>query len=344
MRGQQMKSKMKSNEMLLIIRQNLISIFKRYESLIVPIVRFIISFSALRMLKEATSYHGVLSGTLVLIGLALIGSFASAEWIIVWTIFLVTFFTFPLNPILALILFGIMCIIYILYARLFPKESIWILVTLVAFSIKLELLIPIVAALLSTYVSVMAIIIGTILWYVVPGLISVLPNAVEKNEMIDMMNQLMIIDYKNLLIDPRMMSIVVIFFIVFSAIFIIRKQSIDYGPYIAIGVGAVMNILGFGLAIIFFGGIGVNMIKVVLETLFFSGVAVIIQFLSIVLDYQRAETVNFEDDDNYYYVKIVPKIHLTHKHTTIKKVYTDLSEANHFNRIMMEDDDISRGL
>lgn len=340
MRGQQMKS----NEALLAIRQNLVSIFKRYESIIIPILRFIISFSALRMLKEATSYSGALSGTLVLIGFALIGSFASAEWIIILTIFLATFFMIPSAPILAIMLFGILCMIYILYARLFPKESIWIIVTLIAFSIKLEMLIPIIAALFGTYISILAIIIGVILWYTIPGLRGIMPNAVlEKDQMGDTINQLMSINYKSLLMNPNMMSIIVIFFIVFSAIYIIRKQSIDYGPYIAIGVGAVMNILGFGLATIFFGGIGVNMIKVILETLLLSGAAIIMQFLSIVLDYQRAEMVSFEDDDNYYYVKIVPKIHLMRKHKTVKKVYTNLSQTSDFNRMSLEDDDISGG-
>lgn len=340
-----MKSQMKSNEALLIIRQNLISAFKQYEGIIIPLLRFIVSFSALRMLKEATGYNGVLSGILVLIGLAIIGSFASAEWIIIWTIFLTTLFVFPMEPVLAIMLLGIMCMIYILYARLFPKESIWIMITLIAFSIKMELLIPIVAALFGTYISILAIIIGVILWYAIPSLRGVMPTtAIDKSQITDIINELMAINYKTLLLDPKMMSIIVIFFIVFSAIYIIRKQSIDYGPYIAIAVGAVMNILGFGFAIIFFGGMGVKIIDVILQTLVFSGVAVVMQFLSIVLDYQRAETVSFEDDDNFYYVKIVPKIHLNYKHKPIKKVYTNLSQTNDFKRLFMEDDDISRGI
>jgi len=334
---------MKSNEMLLTIRQNLISIFKQYESIIIPVLRFIISFSALRMLREAANYSGVLSGTLVLIGLALIGSFASAEWIIVWTIFLVTVFVFPLNPILAIMLFGMMCMIYILYARLFPKESIWIIVMLIAFSIKLELIIPIAAALFGTYSSVLAIIIGVILWYTIPSLRGVIPDTtIDKGKIIDIISELSSINYKALLIEPNMLSIIVIFFIVFSTIYIIRKQSIDYGPYIAIGVGAVMNLLGFGFAIIIFNGISVNMIEIILETLLFSGIAVVMQFLSIALDYQRAESVSFEDDDNYYYVKIVPKIHLKYKRTPIKKVYTNLSQTNDFKHMFMDDDNSSK--
>lgn len=336
---------MKPNEALLIIRQNLVSVFKRYESILIPILRFIITFSALRMLKGATSYNGVLSGILVLIGLAFIGSFAPAEWMIIGSIFLTTFFVFSSNPVLAILLFGILCMVYILYARLFPKESLWIIVILIAFNIKLEMMIPIIAALFGTYISILAIMIGVVLWYILPGLRGVLSNTVmEKEHMIDTINYLMSINYKKLLLNPNMLSVLIIFFIVFSVIYIIRKQPIDYGAYMAIAVGAVMNILGFGLAIIFFGGNGMNMLQIILETLLFSGGAVVMQFLSIVLDYQRAETVSFEDNDNYYYVKIIPKIHLIHKNKAIKKVYTNLSQTSDAMHMRMDKDEISREL
>lgn len=336
---------MKSNEALLIIRQNLISGFKKYEGMLIPVLRFMVTFSALRMLKEATNYNGVLSGVLVLMGFALIGSFASAEWMILGAIFLTTFFVFSSNPILGFLLFGVLCIIYILYARLFPKESLWIIITLIAFTIKLEMVVPIMAGLFGSYISIVAIIIGVILWYTLPGLRGVLPsNMLEKDHIVDTFNQLMSINYKKLFLNPNMMSMLIIFFIVFSAIYIIKKQPIDYGAYIAIAVGAVMNILGFGLAIIFFGGDGMNILQILLETLIFSGIAGIMQFLSIVLDYQRAETVSFEDDDNYYYVKIVPKIHLTHKNKAIKKVYTNLSQSSDLNSMRIEEDQISTEL
>lgn len=336
---------MKPNEALLIIRQNLVSGFKRYESILIPILRFMVVFSALRMLKEATSYNGILSGSLVLVGFALIGSFASAEWMILWAIFLATFFMFSSNPIMALFLFAILCGIYILYARLFPKESLWIMIMLIAFSIKLEIMVPIIAALFGSYISILAIMIGVILWYTLPALRGVLPSAViEKDYMIDTINHLMSINYKKLLLDPNMMSMLIIFFIVFSVIYVIKKQPIDYGPYIAIAIGAVMNLLGFGLTMIFFGGNGMNMLQILLETLLFSGVAGVMQFLSIILDYQRAETVSFEDDENYYYVKIVPKIHLTHKNKAIKKVYTNLSQTSDLTYVGMDRDEISREL
>lgn len=336
---------MKSNEALLTIRQNLINAFKQYEAILIPILRFVLSLSALYLLKSVTNYTGVLSGIIVLIGFALIGTFASADCIVVLSILLTTLFVGAFNPAFALVLFGILSLVYLLYAKLFPKESLLIIVMLVAFFMKLELLVPIVAALFGTYISIVAIIIGVMIWFTIPAIQNILPAAtLSKDEILDTLSGLMSIEYKEFLVNPEMMVTVVVFFIVFSSIYLIRKQSIDYGPYIAIGVGAVMNILGFGLSIIILNNVEVNILLVVLKTIGFSLIAAVLQFLSAVLDYQRSETVNFEDDDNYYFVKIVPKIQLTRKHKVIKHIYTDVSQNNEFNGMRMEDDDINLSL
>lgn len=335
---------MKYNEVLLTVRQNLISAFKRYEYLIVPFLRFILSFSALRMLKSATSYEGVLGGVISLLGISLIGAFTSAECIEVCTIFIVCIFVASYNPILAILLFLGLCGIYILFGRFFPKESILIFVTLIAFSIKMELAVPILAALIGSYACVIAILIGIALWYILPEISVILAGAsLEKDQLIDTLTKLLSIDYKGLFTNQTMMIMMIVFFTVFTAIYIIRKQAIDYGPYIAIGVGAVMGIIGFCMATIFFVDTDIHLIKVVVETILFSLAAVVVQFLSVVLDYQRAEVVSFEDDDNLYYVKIVPKIHMNFKHKKVKKVYTGASQNSHFDRSIMNDDDFTSG-
>lgn len=336
---------MKSNEAVLTLRQNIINTFKQYEYILLPVLRFILSFTALKMLRDVTGYTGVLSGVLVLIGVALIGAFASADWIIILTILLSTVFIASSNLIFGLMVFTAMCIIYFLFARLFPRESILIIAVLIAFNMHIEMAVPIIAALFTGYISVVAIIIGTILWFTIPSLKAFLPAAaLKKDEILSTVTALMTIDYKELLIEPEMMISIVIFFIVFTTIYLIRKQSIDYAPYIAIGVGAVMNILGFGLAMIFFNGVEFSLILVILQSVFWGVLAVILQFLSIALDYQRAETVNFEDDDNYYYVKVIPKIQLTHKHKTVKKVYTDLTQTGEIEAVATEEEVIKSDL
>ncbi|MBP3888132.1 MAG: hypothetical protein J6F30_10920 [Cellulosilyticum sp.] len=336
---------MKSSEMLLVMRQNLISALKKGEVILLPILKFVMTFIAFNMLKSATGYDGPLSNIIVMIGTSVIGAFASAHCIEVCSILLVVVFLLPANPIMAIVMFIALVLIYILYGRLFPEESLLIIVTMIAFSIHLELLVPIIAAIFTSYASIIAIVLGVMIWFLLPGLREVLPNiGMNKSEILDAVEQLLTIDLSGIVFNQVMLIVMVVFFIVFSTIFLIRKLPMDYGPYIAIGIGAVMNILGFGLATIFFLDIEINLFAIVLETIVFSIIGVIAQFLSNVLDYQRAETVNFEDDDNYYYVRIVPKIKVNFKENKVKKVYTDPSQTNTGFNLHKEDDGFHSGL
>ena len=336
---------MKSNEALLSMRQNIISEFKKYEYIILPFMKFILIFSAIHMLITATNYTGALSGVIAVMFLALIGTFVSAQWILIGSILLTTLFILPANPIFAILMFILLTILYLAFMRLFPKEGLLTLVTLMAFAINVPLILPIIVALLGGYICIVMMIIGVIVWFMVPELTAVIQTTtLNKSEIVDLATSVSKTDFNALLMDEKMLSVVVVFFIVFSVVYIIRKQSIDYAPYIAIGVGMVVNILGFGLAILFFDDIGMKMGSIILWTVIGGIVAVVIQFFSVALDYQRSEVVQFEDDDNYYYVKVVPKINVKVKHTTVKHVYTNNKGPKDFNSRIMESYNEDKGI
>ena len=336
---------MKSNEALLSMRQNMISEFKKYEYIILPFMKFILIFSAIHMLITATNYTGALSGVIAVMFLALIGTFVSAQWILIGSILLTTLFILPANPIFAILMFILLTILYLAFMRLFPKEGLLTLVTLMAFAINVPLILPIIVALLGGYICIVMMIIGVIVWFMVPELTAVIQTTtLNKSEIVDLATSVSKTDFNALLMDEKMLSVVVVFFIVFSVVYIIRKQSIDYAPYIAIGVGMVVNILGFGLAILFFDDIGMKMGSIILWTVIGGIVAVVVQFFSVALDYQRSEVVQFEDDDNYYYVKVVPKINVKVKHTTVKHVYTNNKGPKDFNSRIMESYNEDKGI
>ncbi|QEH70560.1 hypothetical protein [Cellulosilyticum sp. WCF-2] len=336
---------MKSNEALLSMRQNIISEFKKYEYIILPFMKFILIFSAIHMLITATNYTGALSGVIAVMFLALIGTFVSAQWILIGSILLTTLFILPANPIFAILMFILLTILYLAFMRLFPKEGLLTLVTLMAFAINVPLILPIIVALLGGYICIVMMIIGVIVWFMVPELTVVIQTTtLNKSEIVDLATSVSKTDFNALLMDEKMLSVVVVFFIVFSVVYIIRKQSIDYAPYIAIGVGMVVNILGFGLAILFFDDIGMKMGSIILWTVIGGIVAVVVQFFSVALDYQRSEVVQFEDDDNYYYVKVVPKINVKVKHTTVKHVYTNNKGPKDFNSRIMESYNEDKGI
>lgn len=315
---------MKSSEVLLIIRQNIVSWLKKYEYIIIPLAKFIIAFSITNIFKLLVGYHGGIGASLMPLVLGLLSIVVSSQTIIILTILIVTLFFISSNFILGIMIFIILSLIYILYSRLFPNESLLIIITLVAFALHIEMLVPIIAGLLASYASIVAIIIGIILWYMVPTLAQLLSTIViNKEELLESVNKLLEMDYKSLLINQEMLIVCVIFFIVFTTIYCIKRLGIDYGPYIAIGIGAIMNILGFVLAKFFFQQLQLTLLPIILCTIIFAFIATIVQFMSIALDYQGAEVVNFEDDDNFYFVKIVPKIKIIQQSKTIKQVYTE---------------------
>ena len=129
------------------------------------------------------------------------------------------------------------------------------------------------------------------------------------------------VENHNILMDIPMLATIVVFISVFSIVYIIRRQSIDYSAYIAVVLGAFVNVFGFGMAALFLE-LSIDVIKIGMIT--FGGIilACVVQMLFRPMDYGRTETVQYEDDENYYYVKIVPKISIDLEEQKVEQVYT----------------------
>lgn len=315
---------MSLNEMLLRIRQSMIQAFKKQEYILLPLLKFIAIFLGIRTLMLATTYDGGLSGIVAMLFIALIGTFLPAKWINLAIVILVPVFILRANLILAAVAFLILWVIYLLFMRLYPTEGLLIGITVIAFMFHLEILVPFIAALFGSFACIIGVIIGVVIWYIAPELVVVLPGAaVKKEELLENFTSITNISLGEMLKNETMLATVIVFFIVFTIVYIIRKQSIDYAAYLAIGIGVVMNMAGFGVAILFFDNLDITYLSVVLISILAAIIATVMEFFSKVLDYQRAEQVDFEDDDNYYYVKVVPKIHLNTNRKKVKRVYNE---------------------
>ncbi|MCL2218132.1 MAG: hypothetical protein FWB91_14105, partial [Defluviitaleaceae bacterium] len=111
----------------------------------------------------------------------------------------------------------------------------------------------------------------------------------------------------------------VIFVMVIVLVHFVSRQAIDYAKEIAIALGCVMTIFGFIVAVLVTSeqiSIGI----MIMGTLVCGIIAAIARFFDGVLDYQRAESVQFEDDNNYYHVRIVPKVIMTKSQRVVKRI------------------------
>jgi hypothetical protein len=106
-------------------------------------------------------------------------------------------------------------------------------------------------------------------------------------------------------------DLMIVMIITFSAtiivVYLIRKLKINYSWQIALGAGIVVCfvvLLVSGSVLDADVGIGGAILSLFISSI----IVLILQFFIFSVDYSRAENVQFEDDDYYYYVKAIPKI------------------------------------
>lgn len=307
---------------LLQVRDQLINFYKKYERFILPLLKFVLTASVLFIVSNTIGYAKPLTKITVILVMGLVGVFLSPQLIMLFFILVTSLHVAAASLEVGLMVFVLLLIIYLLFIRLYPKESLFIVATIIAYKLHIPYIIPLLAGLFSSVATIISVIIGVTIWYCAPQFTIMMEG--QSSELVDIVGvintQIATLQdvFKN---DPILLASVIILSAVLLTVSIIRKQNIDFAEYIAILVGTVMNLVGFLMAIIILG-IDIGIAGLMFSTLISAIIAITAQFFAKVADYSRAETVQFEDDKNYYYVKVVPKIIIKKSSRNIQRNYT----------------------
>jgi uncharacterized membrane protein len=104
-------------------------------------------------------------------------------------------------------------------------------------------------------------------------------------------------------------------------VYLFRRMPIDHCWIIATVTGSLVNIMILLLGDLIWDTT-VSVLGAILGTAVSIGLAKIIDFFAFHVDYNRAESVQFEDDEYYYYVKAVPKITVAAPSRKVKKIHS----------------------
>jgi hypothetical protein len=204
----------------------------------------------------------------------------------------------------------LMCILFF-YARLAPKESILILAVLAAYYLKIPYLVPLLAGLYMSITSLIPIAIGIFVWNfipVVPQLWDTAPSAgMDFLNMPESFAILLPQVFRAIASNQSWVFHSFIFAMVLLVVYGISRMSVDYSKDIAVALGALLVILSFVIAQML-TGIEEDLASLSLFTVLSALIAEVVRFFDVVLDYSKAERVEFEDESNYYFVKVVPKV------------------------------------
>jgi hypothetical protein len=213
-----------------------------------------------------------------------------------------------------------------------PKESIFILFTILAFHFNVPYLVPILAGLYFPITVIIPITLGIFVNAQVPvlfGLVQHTPTAaatMAEREIAELLTELpeaFSVVYETLMhsltVGQTWLITAVVFAMVILLVHFVSRLSIDFAKEIAIVLGCIMNIFGF-VAAVLLAGETINIGIVIVLSLLCGIFAGLIRCFDSILDYQQAESVQFEDDNNYYHVRIVPKVILTKSQRVVKRI------------------------
>lgn len=304
-------------EEILLVRQMIIAFYKKNEKWLNPLAKFLsglLFFSIITKIQYVELFSNFFTIILMAILSTLLPISLTSFLIIVIIVTQLISISLELAVLIAI---ALICFL-LFYIRIFQKESILIFAMILAYYFKVPYLVVFIGSAFFGVLSIVPIAIATFIWNMIPAiehLIEAGGTTIENIASIDL-EQLpiefaktynYILDFMKS--DQTWIVNIIIFSMVIIVMYIIYQLQIDYSSYLAIAIACVLNIISFMMATLV-ANIDINMIGMIVSTIICSLIMCIFQFFSIVLDYPSAENLQFEDDSNYYYVKVVPKIYI----------------------------------
>lgn len=291
---------------LLEIKDKAVKFYGEYENYIFPVIKFVIAFAAFLTIDLNIGYMTQISSLPVALVLALLCALFPANTAIFIASVMILLDMYALSIEAAAITLVLFIVLYFLYFRFAPKDSMVTLLTPVCFQLHIPYVMPVAAGLLRKAYSVIAIVCGTLVYYFLDG---IRQNASALAEVTDKKGgsaTKLNVTMGQLLENKEMLLVMVVFVITTLVVYQVRRLNVNNSWNIATVAGILVQfvLLLVGYLVL---GMTSRIVWLIVGSIISLLVGVVIRFIFMDLDYARTENVQFEDDEYYYYVKAVPK-------------------------------------
>ncbi len=303
---------------LLTFRDNIKSFLGRFDYILTPIGKFVFAFIMFLVLNNQYGYFETLDNKILLLGMALICAFVPIEILAGLGFVVVILHSVKLSVDVGLLALALFLFFYCAYMRFAPKTGIIALIIPMCYSLHLIYAIPILLGFLVGPAAIIPAIFGVVLFYFQKGLqevSNILLTVTEEEESVQ--GYQYIID---LFMDNKFMLLTfVVFACVILITYIIYRMSFSNSWIVAFIVGGIMNVVLFLLGSITLM-VEVELSSILLGTVVGILIAVVLQVGKGIVDYQRTELLQYEDDEYYYYVKAIPKLSVSEMNKNVKHI------------------------
>jgi hypothetical protein len=302
---------------LLVLKERIKILYQKSELYMQPAVKFLVAFAVFMIINKQFGYDARLNSIPVVLILSLLCAFTPSSILVLLAAAVSVGHVYAASKILSIIVIFIFLILYVLFARLTPKQGYIILALPVLYFLKIPYVIPILMGVASAPISIIPVSCGVIVFY----MFDVIRKAAEINTKSNIQDTLTLYKFviDNLINNKLMIFTLAMFIVVILVTYFIRRIKMDYAFDVSILAGGVVMILGFLIGDLGFevsDKIGSMILGIIVSMV----IVYIIQFFRLTLDYTGVERVQFEDDDYYYYVKAVPKINVTTPKKNVKRI------------------------
>ena len=292
---------------ILELREAYRLLYSKYSMYIEAVIKFVIALVALIVINSHMGAMAILKNPLVVVLISLVCAVLPktlSAMIIMLTIVGHSFF---ISIEIALIILVMFIVMYLLFFRFTSKESAVLVLMPILCAIGIPYIMPIVLGLVASPVSIVSLIFGTLVYFILSFFGNDFANIVDiaKEDGFEVLSMFI----EKVVKDTAIYYCIIAFAVVLVLVYILKRLSMDYSWIIAVCAGGVIQIIVFLVGNFMFDlSLFCSIVSVIVGGLLTLVIAWLLQFFLHSVDYTKAEKVQFEDDDYYYYVKAVPKI------------------------------------
>ncbi len=302
---------------LLVWREKLQKVYAAYSVYILKGLQFLLGLLLFGLINSNVGFMEMASSVFCTGGLAVICTFFPMIVMVIAAAVLVLAHFYALSMPIAIVSLVIFLIMYIFYFRFTPKKAWLLLVSALAFALKIPLIIPVVFGLLGTPVWIVPAACGIISYYMV-SFVKASAAALRSADSESMISG--VVNFTKQVVTGHEMWLMVMAIVIgILVVNLIRTRAIDHAWKIGSASGVVVSLIIAAAGNIILNG-DVSYVEICVSALLGVGLGLVLEFLFFSVDYSRTESIQFEDDEYYYYVKAVPKIGVSVPEKTVKHI------------------------
>lgn len=326
---------------ILVWKEQIQIIYAKYSTYIEIGLKFILGLLVFGMINSKIGFMESASSLMITCGLALLCAFLPMTIMTVAATALVLFHFYTLSIAAFIVASGTFVILYIFFLRFSYNKAWLVLLTAVAFILKVPFILPIAVGLLATPITMIPVVCGTIAYYLL-HYVKTYSNTFSADGFNEILEVTMTCT-KQIFAGKEMWIMVTAIAISVLLVYGIRTRFFDHAWKIASVVGAVSCVV-----ICITGNIVWNLhisyVQLIVSGVLAVGAGLLMEVLFFAVDYARTEHLEFEDDEFHYYVKAVPKYAVTAPEKSVKQIVGPESENEKENPQETEDLLLTRSL